>query len=206
MSCFSRARRSRKTKKEADAAASASSGQVLRDLALGLAEYLGIDHALSQGGELRNALHDAPCVFGGGALDKVPVPARERVRVHDDRGGDARFRQAERGQPVGKAGSAVLQKHEILYAGDLIVAEIEKELCALRLRVQEDAAVAARKLHLAKVRDDLVEQAFALMIGGDRKAADRVVETAAGREQVPVVVKDAAGVIQMRVTPDAGAC
>lgn len=51
--------------------------------------------------------------------------------------------------------------------------------------------------------ENLIQQTLALMVAGDRQTPDGVVETASRGNQIPVIVKDTAGIIKVSVSADA---
>ena len=138
-------------------------------------------------------------------LHQMEVAQGEGVGVHHDSGGSplpAGFLQG--GAVVRKAPAAVLHEDQAaLHPGDLIEAQVTEKFGALGLGVEEEMGVSPLRLHLHQVGDDLVEQALPLPAAGHRQTTDGVPKAAAGGGQVPVLVKQAAGVVQIAVPADA---
>ena len=134
-------------------------------------------------------------------FDEVPVPQREGIGVHDDRRGWARpFRSGKRLAEACKAPLPVFHENERpVQPRDLRKAEALKKADALRFGVDKKMVIPARRLHLHEMRDDLVQKSLALMVLPHGKAAERGGEAAAGRKQGIILVKQPAGVVQMRV-------
>ena len=99
---------------------------------------------------------------------------------------------------------AVLHKDEgVLHPGDLVKAQIPKEFGAFTLGVQKQVEVAPGALHLNEVGDDLVEQAFALMVAADGKAPQGVAKAAARADDVVILIEHGTDIIQIAVPADA---
>ena len=136
----------------------------------------------------------------------MPVPQGEGVGVHHHAGGGLPLLGLW-GQgcavPV-KAAPPVLHEHQGAgHADDLIKAQVGQVLGAVRLGIEEQVGAAPGQLHLHQVADDLIEQPLPPVAAGDGQTADGIAEAAPSGGQLPVIVKDAAGIVQVPVPADA---
>ena len=140
----------------------------------------------------------------GRPLHQAQVAQGEGVSVHDDSprlAGTAVLLQlfAEGGKPA----PPVLQEGESsLHPGDLIKAQVLKELGTFALGVDKLVENSPLRLALHQVRDHLVEKPLPLVAVVYRKAAQGAPKGAAGSHQLVVLVKQAAGVVQIAIQGD----
>lgn len=136
----------------------------------------------------------------------MPVPQGEGIGVHHDPGGGLpRLGPGGQGGAVPlKAAPPVLHEHQGAgYAGDLIKAQVGQVLGAVRLGIEKQVGAAPGQLHLHQVADDLIEQSLPPVAAGDGQTADGAAKAAPGGDQLPVIVKDAAGIVQIPIPADA---
>ena len=150
--------------------------------------------------------------LAGGLADQVLMAAGEGIGIHDDcsnrfrwigRSGDGGCFPLEAVQTVRETIPLIFHEDEgIIYAGNLIEAQVMKEAGGLYLRIKEDIIIASLLLDIHEMGDDRIEQPLALMAVIYRKAAQGIAECTARGDELIVLV-DAADVVEVGVAADA---
>ena len=106
-------------------------------------------------------------------------------------------------QVVRKAGPAVFHENNLaLYPGNLVKAQITKETRSIAFCIQKETGVATAVLKLDQMGDDLVHQAFTLVLGRNSHAAQCVGKTGAGCHKIVIIIEQSDAVIEVFVPLD----
>ena len=145
-------------------------------------------------------------VFPGGLLHQMPVAQGEGIGIHHHSGNPIPL-PAGFGQPgavVGKATAAVFHEDQLFRnPGNFIKAQIRQELGRGDFGIEKQPEIPPGGLIVRQMTDNPVQQALTLVPGGHRQTPQGVFKAAASGNQFTLVVKDAAGVVQVAVQPDA---
>ena len=150
---------------------------------------------------------------GCSLFDQIAVAHGKWVGIHDD-GTDFRvlsfftFEESrsfslQTFQVVRKAGPAVFHENNLaLYPGNLVKTQITKETRSIAFCIQKETGVATAVLKLDQMGDDLVHQAFTLVLGRNSHAAQCVGKTGAGCHKIVIIIKQSDAVIKIFVPLD----
>ena len=148
-------------------------------------------------------------IFCCGLFNEVLVAKGKGIGIHDN-GRDAlpcyecRTFRSKAGEVIRKAMAPVFHKAEFTgHACDFIKAEVTKEFGTLTFRIEEELQIAACMLQLDEMREDGIQQAFALMTAVYGETAQGILKAAARSDEVQVIVIDAAGVVKIFIPTDA---
>ena len=106
-------------------------------------------------------------------------------------------------QIIGKAGPAVFHENNFaFYPGNFVKAQITKETRSITFCIQKETGVAAAVLKLDQMGDDLVHQAFSLMLGRNSHTAQCVGKTGSGCHKIVIIIEQSDAVIKIFVPLD----
>ena len=106
-------------------------------------------------------------------------------------------------QIIGKAGPAVFHENNFaFYPGNFVKAQITKETRSITFCIQKETGVATAVLKLDQMGDDLVHQAFSLMLGRNSHTAQCVGKTGSGCHKIVIIIEQSDAVIEVFVPLD----
>ena len=106
-------------------------------------------------------------------------------------------------QIIGKSGPAVFHENNFaFYPGNFVKAQITKETRSITFCIQKETGVAAAVLKLDQMGDDLVHQAFSLMLGRNSHTAQCVGKTGSGCHKIVIIIEQSDAVIEVFVPLD----
>ena len=145
-------------------------------------------------------------IFRRRPLHQMPVSQGERIGVHHNCPNPFPF-PAGFGQILAVAGKTIAPVfHEnqlAIYPGDLIESQIRQKFRCFDLGIEKEPEISPHGLVLCQVADNAVQQPLSLMTAGNRQTAQGILKAASCGNQSPVIVKYAAGVVQIAVQADA---